>query len=684
MDIIARGMAQKNSKDIENLAIGQFPNDSITDDKLKSTGIKKTVDELKENSKLINQDNTNNIKPLYITTMDKTNQPLHPNVVYIADGFNGYKYWMVETPLPKNVPPYSDRYECPHIHCSNDGVEWTVPTGLINPIDNLTLSEIANVDYFSDPHLVIKNGVLECWYRITHSHSTEYPGFTLPTWLLRKTSTDGVTWTTREVMNNFQDVTSGLYNMVRSPSLWWDGTKYIMYFGDKLGTDITPKNIVRAESTDGLIWVNRVNCILNGLQNDKWHMDVSYSNNKYHLILYGYATNDLIYYASVDGINFTSVCEVLKKSIIVGSNFDQGLYRSSLLWNGTYYLLYITAQSEKYSIMLAVGKTVETLKFIDGSYFRKKQFFENGIRMTNNEVMTSNIELSENADSIGYSYDKRRLAFVKDGISQHIGVFVDVPLTPNSDGFVGDFSADINYFYICYSTNSWQRIKKDSVWVTVDPLITNGLLINLNALDFKSAQTTSWIDRSVNVNNATPIITSGSDGIDGLLFNGTTDYFSIPDKISLNPSANFSLSAKFKSSATANLQVLLSKCMSIGGAPGFGLILRTTQPYVRFFMFDTTLKATMFNTPDLRDGLEHTVQCKREGLNFIMFIDGVYVGTETFASLGSTINTTPLLIGADNNNGTRLSYFKGTIYSVNMYNRALTNEEFIQNYNLTL
>lgn len=44
-----------------------------------------------------------------------------------------------------------------------------------------------------------------------------------------------------------------------------------------------------------------------------------------------------------------------------------------------------------------------------------------------------------------------------------LGVHVEVPALSTSTGKVGDFSADENYLYICYATDSWIRIAK-SAW----------------------------------------------------------------------------------------------------------------------------------------------------------------------------------------------------------------------------
>lgn len=49
------------------------------------------------------------------------------------------------------------------------------------------------------------------------------------------------------------------------------------------------------------------------------------------------------------------------------------------------------------------------------------------------------------------------------GMVNKLGVFRStVPASATSSGFKGDFSADVNYLYICYADNNWIRIAKDT------------------------------------------------------------------------------------------------------------------------------------------------------------------------------------------------------------------------------
>lgn len=133
-----------------------------------------------------------NQSPLNIETPEGNAQPYHPSVVYIPGGWNGYAYWMAETPYPlgpdgdwNGLPPYRARWENPCIHASHDGIHWETPGDLVNPIDDLNETEIENRDFFSDTHLVMNGDTLECWYRISRTQRDE-------TYILRKYSADGI------------------------------------------------------------------------------------------------------------------------------------------------------------------------------------------------------------------------------------------------------------------------------------------------------------------------------------------------------------------------------------------------------------------------------------------------------------------------------------------------------------
>lgn len=298
--------------------------------------------------------------PLDIKTFDGSNQPYHPSVIFFENGWNGYKYWMVVTPYPMHVE-YKDRWECPCIYASNDGIKWDLPLGLTNPIDDLFKEDIIAKNFFSDPHLVVKDGQLECWYRITKKTKDD-----ANTILIRKRTTDGINWSEREILANPEDssIASTLGDMVRSQAVLYNNGKYRMWYVDNK-RNVGHRNICYSESTDGHIWQNRIICDTRKEINP-WHIDVSMIDGVYYLTIYDLW--NLTLWGSKDGISFEYIKETLSPSLVYGSFYSDGLYRSSLIKDCSGYKLYFSAFDEwKTSIGLMQGNRVSSMVVFNGN-----------------------------------------------------------------------------------------------------------------------------------------------------------------------------------------------------------------------------------------------------------------------------------------------------------------------------
>jgi len=312
-------------------------------------------------------------KPLVIKDFSGYNQPYHPSVLYFKDKFNNYKYWMVQTPYPIGGLPYRDRWECPCIYWSNDGIKWYT-NSKVNPIDDITPEEIKNGDFLSDPHLVYKEDTktLECWYRMTHMNTNNTDKkLQYPTIILKKTSSTGLDWSDREIMIDLQNPNNSIGDMVRSPSIIWDNNKqiYRMWFVDTLPT-VCNRNIIYAESKSGKIWFNKTLTNMSPYI-DPWHIDVNYFDNKYHLINYTNNTghNGINYYESLDGIHFKFVKELLHPSkLSINEFYSCKLYRSCVLKADDEIRIYFTAENgSKSSLGLLRGHSFLNLKVSDGT-----------------------------------------------------------------------------------------------------------------------------------------------------------------------------------------------------------------------------------------------------------------------------------------------------------------------------
>ena len=274
-------------------------------------------------------DKENISDPLSIPTYDGSYQTIHPSVLYFPDSWSGYNYWMAHTPYP-----YANAsYENPSISVSNDGVNWMSLSGLSNPIDQPTSQELASEYHMSDTELVWNNGKLEIWYRFNINDGTEQ--------LMRKTSTNGVTWSNREIVFDLTDEP----NFALSPSVIFEDNKYKMWF---VGTE---SGIYYTESSTGAngSWSPLVTTKLAYYDDTyaPWHIDVIEDESRYVMVMTTTLLSDggrnLLIGESSDGLNFADLRVILTPSN--DSWDDKELYKASLIHDNTGYRLYYSARS---------------------------------------------------------------------------------------------------------------------------------------------------------------------------------------------------------------------------------------------------------------------------------------------------------------------------------------------------
>lgn len=281
-----------------------------------------------------------NQSPLIITTWDGRHSPYHPSVLYFKESWNGWHYWMVETPFYKKGKPYIDYWECPSIHVSNDGVHWTEPT--TNPIVTLTAEECTQLDYYSDPHLItIDKGNMECWYRINRRHGDPIKNDEV--FLLRSISEDGISWTESQILAHCTTSSSDskeLGRMVVSPAVLYRQGKYMMWFVGGISRN-SQRQLCFSSSSDAIHWENKQQITLRGADINPWHIDVNYIDNIYWMVIYDY--NILTLWRSDDGLVFDYVRTLLEPSHRIGSFYSDGLYRACLIKAENIYKLYFSA-----------------------------------------------------------------------------------------------------------------------------------------------------------------------------------------------------------------------------------------------------------------------------------------------------------------------------------------------------
>ena len=228
-------------------------------------------------------------------------------------------------------------------------------------------------------------------------------------------------------------------------------------------------------------------------------------------------------------------------------------------------------------------------------------------------------------------------------------------------------------------------------------IITDGLVLYLDAANTKSyvSGSTTWNDLSRGGNNGSlingPTFNSGNGG--SIVFDGTNDYIitSLNSTPLLNITSQITLEMWFRSTALANLSHgdgLFSKGTSSDGNSGVYEILLGQSGVVNYPFFRIRTSSTPTynptNIPINLNQIYHLV-CTYNGSIMRIFINGIESGAGLSTSGNIQTNSQQLTIGVRYIHTTNPadSFFSGNIYSSRIYNRALSSQEILQNYNVT-
>ena len=136
---------------------------------------------------------------------DKTNAPVHPSLLFLPEGWAGFRYWLAFTPYPDN----DSDFENPCIAASNDGVNWVSTSGyplVPKPASGFT----------SDPSLFMAPDLSLMYIVFRERAATNR--------LLVSQSSDGVSWSAPVAIVSGSLATQDF----ASPSIWWNGTGWTM------------------------------------------------------------------------------------------------------------------------------------------------------------------------------------------------------------------------------------------------------------------------------------------------------------------------------------------------------------------------------------------------------------------------------------------------------------------------
>ena len=265
--------------------------------------------------------------PLVTPTYDGSGQVVHPDVIHVPGGWNGYEYWMGMTPYPNS----NDDYENPSILASNDNTTWVVPPGAVNPLAPEPPGHNDDVD------MLLVGGEMIMYYNETNNNGTTY--------MKRLASTDGADWGTAQTVIT-------LPNYVMSPTVIHDGSVYTMWYVSSAGGCTAPvQDFYRRTSVDGIAWGPEEAAFMDHPGRVLWHLDVQLVDGTYTMVFISYPAgsscgNTQLYYAeSLDGTSWTANPEPIL--VPSASGWDSNnIYRASYILDGTWLRLWYSARSD--------------------------------------------------------------------------------------------------------------------------------------------------------------------------------------------------------------------------------------------------------------------------------------------------------------------------------------------------
>ena len=228
-------------------------------------------------------------------------------------------------------------------------------------------------------------------------------------------------------------------------------------------------------------------------------------------------------------------------------------------------------------------------------------------------------------------------------------------------------------------------------------IVTDGLVLNLDAANLKSYPTsgTTWTDLSRNNNNGTltnfsnpsPQTIWNSNNGGSIIFDGTNDYVDLGSTINnyIRINLPFTIEVVVNMSVSGTDQAFIGNTWD---SPGF-LIRKLSTNSIRFIFLQDGGTYRAKDSPVLTSGWYHVVVTYNgSGVNTLSNY-ALYINSSTIGVTDLSNGTITSIVPPNNINLGRsgdsdgFAYFNGRMSITRIYNKSLSTSEVLQNYNAT-
>lgn len=183
-------------------------------------------------------------------------------------------------------------------------------------------------------------------------------------------------------------------------------------------------------------------------------------------------------------------------------------------------------------------------------------------------------------------------------------------------------------------------------------------------------------------NDLTPVgnLSYSAENSGSLVFDGSTNYLTVADDASLNPTSAITLEVWVNFSVLGTRQIFFGKGDGATNPTCQYWIEKTIANNIMIYMsFNSTAPNLTLSNTTIASGVWYHVVATYDGSTIRGYINGV-ADSNTYAYSG-TLNTTSLNMSIGRLGTYNSAYLNGNISTVRIYNKALTSDQVVQNFN---